>query len=152
MCFITSCSILHLGSLDSSEELRRGILSVSLGVVLDPPPKILAGPLHGELRLPLEFLVGERGVGGEIQNVTSSPGNDLVGKFAADNGVEGLDHLEDGAAATRAQVPGLDAGLVLAEVIESDEMAPCEVNDVDVVSDGSSVTRGVVCDGQSLLL
>ncbi|KND92431.1 putative quinone oxidoreductase [Tolypocladium ophioglossoides CBS 100239] len=143
----------HLGlGLDRRQQLRRGLLSVALGVVVHPSPQVLAGLFHGELRLPLELLVGQRRVGSQVQHVALSAGNDLVLEVAANDGAERLDHLEDGAAAAGAQVPGLDAGLVLAEVVEGDEVALCQVDNVDVVADGSSVARGVVYYGGSQLL
>ena len=52
--------------------------------------------------------------------------------------------MEDGAPFARSEVPGTYAGMVIAEVIEGDEMALCEVEDVDVVADGGAVFRGVV--------
>ncbi|POR37440.1 Putative quinone oxidoreductase [Tolypocladium paradoxum] len=138
--------------LDGRQKLGRGLLSVALGVVVHPSPQVLAGLLHGELRLPLELLVGQRRVGRQVQHIALSAGNHLVLEVAANDGAERLDHLEDGAAAARAQVPRLDAGLVVAEVVEGDEVAPGQVDDVDVVADGSSVARGLtVAKDQQLL-
>lgn len=57
---------------------------------------------------------------------------------------EGLDHVEDGAALPGAEVPGPDAGVLRAKVVEGDEVAFCEVEDVDVVADGGAVLRLVV--------
>lgn len=131
--------------LDSSQQLRRRLLSVSLGVVADPPPEVLAGLLHGELSLPLELLVGQLGVGSQVQDVTRSAGNDLVLQVAADDVAKSLDDLKDGAASAGAQVPGLDTGLLGAEVVEGLQVASSKIHDVDVVSDGGSVAGGVVC-------
>lgn len=113
-----SQALLRLGGLDGGEELGRGLLAVALRVVMDPAPQVLAGLLHGKLRLPVELLVGQRGVGRQVQNITRPAGDNLVLEVAADDGAEGIDHLEHGAAAAGAQVPGLDAGLLLAEVVE----------------------------------
>lgn len=107
-------------------------------------PEVVAGFLHGELGLPLQLGVGEGRVGGEIEDVTLSSRGDLVGKITADNLAESLDDLEDGAASARAQVPGLDTGLLLAEVVQSDKMASGKVDDVDVVSNGGAVSGFVV--------
>jgi hypothetical protein len=57
---------------------------------------------------------------------------------------ECVDHLENGASAAGAQVPGSDAGLGFAEVVEGCEMAFGEVDDVDVVADCGAVSGGVV--------
>lgn len=134
---------LSLG-LDGLDQLGGGFLAVALGVVVHPAPEVLAGLLHGELRLPVKLLVGQAGVGSQVEHVTGATVNNLIGKVAADDGAEGLDDLEDGAAAAGSQVPGLDAGLVLAEVLKGSKVALGEIDDVDVVTDGSAVTRFVV--------
>ena len=131
--------------LEGFEERGWWILLVPLGVVLHPPPKVGAGILQGELCLPLQLLVGQRWVGGKVEHVSESPVNDLVWQIAANDVAEGLDHLKDCASATGAQVPGLDAGLVLAEVVEGGQMATREVEDVNVVANGSAVLGGIVC-------
>jgi hypothetical protein len=136
--------ILSLGRLDSLQKLGRGILAVTLGVVLNPSPEVIAGLLHGELGLPVELLVGEGRVGSKIENVSLSSGTDLVGKIATDDLAEGLDNLKDSAATSGTQVPCLDTGLVLAQVVEGHQVTAGKVDNVDVVSDGSAVARGVV--------
>ncbi|KAJ6444934.1 LOW QUALITY PROTEIN: putative quinone oxidoreductase [Purpureocillium lavendulum] len=140
---LLDCDLLRL---DRVQQLRRGVLAVALGVVVDPAPQVLARLLHGELRLPLELLVGQRRVGRQVQDVTRSARDHLVGQVAADDGAKGLDHLEHGAAAAGAQVPGLDARLVLAQVVEGDEVAPRQVDDVDSVAvmsaDGAQKLNG----------
>ena len=134
---------LSLG-LDGLDQLGGGFLAVALRVVVHPAPEVLAGLLHGELRLPVKLLVGQAGVGSQVEHVTGATVNNLIGKVAADDGAEGLDDLEDGAATAGSQVPGLDAGLVLAEVLKGSKVALGEIDDVDVVTDGSAVTRFVV--------
>ncbi len=135
---------LDLGGLNRRHELGRGLLAVTLRVVADPAPQVLAGLFHGHLRLPLELGVGERGVGRQVKDIALATGDNFVGHLAADNLAKGLDHLKDGATAAGAQVPGLDAGLVLAEILEGSEMALGEVDNVDVVANGSSVVGRVV--------
>ena len=135
---------LRLGSLDSRHQLRRRFLAIALRVIVDPAPQVVASLFHSHLGLPLELLVGKARVGGKVENVALAAGDDFVGQLATDDGAKGLDHFKDGAAATRAQVPRLDTGLVFAEVVEGSEMALGEVDDVDVVADGSAVTGGVV--------
>ena len=71
-------------------------------------------------------------------------GGNLVGKFAAGGGGEGVDHLVHGAALSGAQVPGADTGVVGTEVVEGLEVAVGKVQDVDVVTDGGSVVGVVV--------
>lgn len=119
-------------------------MPVTLGVVLNPAPEVVASLLHGELRLPVELLVGQRGVRGKIEDIALSSGVDLVGEVTADDLAEGLDNLKDGAAAAGTQVPCLDTGLVLTEVVESDEVTAGKVDNVDVVADGGAVSGGVV--------
>lgn len=119
-------------------------MSVTLGVVADPFPEVVAGLLHSELGLPVELLVGEGGVGSEIENVSLSSRADLVGEIAANDLAEGLDDLKDSASTAGTQVPCLDTGLVLTQVVKSDKVAAGKVNNVNVVSNGSTVARGVV--------
>lgn len=119
-------------------------MSVTLGVVLDPAPEVVTGLLHGELRLPVKLLVGQGGVRGKIEDIALSSGVDLVGEVTADDLAEGLDNLKHGAATAGTQVPGLDTGLVLAEVVESDEVTTGKIDNVDVVADGGAVSGGVV--------
>lgn len=107
-------------------------------------PEVLTGLLHGELGLPFQLGVGEGRVGGEVEDVTLSSRSDLIRKITTDNLAEGLDDLKDGAASARAQVPGLDAGLLLSEVVQSNEMASGKVDNVDVISNGGAVSGFVV--------
>lgn len=53
---------------------------------------------------------------------------------------EGVDHLEDGAAAAGAEVPGSDSGLGVAEVVQCCEMTLGEIDDVDIVADCGTVS------------
>lgn len=71
--------------------------------------------------------------------------NNFIGKIAANNRAESLDHLKDSAAAPGAEVPGLDARLVVAQVFEGSEMSLGEIDNVDVIADGSAVVRRIVC-------
>lgn len=130
--------------LGSSQQLRWRLLAVPLGIVVHPPPQILASLFHRQLRLPVQLLIGKRRVRRKVENITLSPGYDLVGKITANDLAEGLDDLEDGAAAAGAQIPSLDAWLVLAEVVEGDKVALGEVENVDVVTNGGSVAGSVV--------
>lgn len=130
--------------LDSRQQLRRGLLSVALGVVRHPVPEILAGILQGQLRLPVELLVGARRVGSEIQNIALSARHNLVWQVTAHDLAEGIDHLENGAATSRAEVPCLETRLLLTQVVEGDQVATGKIDDVDVVTDGSSILGGVV--------
>lgn len=133
-----------LSSLELLQKFRRGLLSVSLGVVLGPPPEILARILERPLGLPAQLAVGAGRVGGEVEDVTGTAGRNHVGEIAADSGTKGLDHLEDSAALAGSEVPGAHAGVVLAEVVEGLEVAVGEVEDVDVVADSSAVVGGIV--------
>lgn len=137
-------SHLDLGRLDGIEKLGRGLLAVALGVVAHPAPQILAGLFHRLLRLPVELLVGERGVGRQVQDIALAAADNLVGKVAADDGAKGLDNVKDGAATSRAKVPGLDAGLAGAQVLQGGEMALGEVDDVNVVANCGAVLGSVI--------
>jgi hypothetical protein len=130
--------------LQSIKELLRRALAVSIGVVLSPAPEILAGVVESLLRLPSQLLQSEAGVGSQIENVALSALHDLIRQLPADGIAEGLDHFEHSAALASSQVPGLDTGTLLTEVVQSDEMALGKILDVDVVANGSSVLGGVV--------
>jgi hypothetical protein len=119
-------------------------LAVALGVVLGPAPEVLASLLESALSLPAKLGVGAGWVSGEVKNVTSTAGSNLVGQITANGGGEGTDHLVDSAALAGTQVPGTDTGVVGAEVVESLQVTISEVKDVDVVTDGSAVVGGIV--------
>lgn len=136
---------LSLTSLELLNKLLGRLLPVALRVVLGPAPQILARILECVLGAPAELGVGAGGVGGEVEDVAGAARGDFVWKVAADGGREGLDHFVDGASLAGAQVPGADAGVVLAEVVEGGEVAVGEVEDVDVVADGGAVFGVVVC-------
>lgn len=130
--------------LELSEQLSRGLLAVTLGVVLSPEPEILASLLEGTLSLPSELSVSAGGVGSEIEDIASTTGGNLVRLVLSDGGGEGADHLVDGAALSGTQVPGADTGVVGAEVFQGLEVAVCEIQNVDVIADGGSVVGSVV--------
>lgn len=130
---------LSLTSLNLLHKFLRRLLTVALRVVLSPAPEVGASILKSELGTPAELLVGAGGVGGEVEDVAGAARRDLVGQVAADRCAEGLDHIVDGAALAGAEVPGAHAGLLLAEVVERDEVAVGQVQDVDVVADGGAV-------------
>lgn len=145
---LSSLSNSGLASLELLNKLLRRLLPVTLRVVLSPAPQILASILKSELGTPAELGVGTGSVSGKVEDIACTAGSDFVGKVAADGGGEGLDHLVDGAALAGAQVPGADAGVVLAEVVEGCEVAVGEVEDVDVVADGGAVLGVVVWGGK----
>lgn len=130
--------------LQRSQQLRRGLLAVALGVVLGPEPEILAGLLEGTGRSPAKLLGGTGSVGSQVEDVTGTAGSDLVGKVTADSGAESANHLVDGGALTGTQVPGADTGVVGAEVVEGLQVAVSEIEDVDVVTDGGAIVGVVV--------
>lgn len=127
------------------QQLSRRLLTVTLGVILGPAPEILAGLLEGVFGGPAELGVGAGRVGSQVEDVTGATRGNLVGEVAAHGGGEGLDHLVDGGALAGAEVPGADAGVVLAQVVQGLQVAVGQVEDVDVVADGGAVVRGVVC-------
>jgi hypothetical protein len=112
-----------LARLQLLNELFRGLLPVTLRVILSPAPEILASILKRALGTPAELGVGAGSIGSKVENVTGTTRSDFVGKVAADSGGERLDHLVDGAASASTQVPGADTRVVLAEVVKSREVA-----------------------------
>ena len=127
------------------QQLGRRLLTVSLRVIARPAPEILASLLEGMFGLPAELGVSAGRVSGEVKNVTSATGGNLVGHLAADGVGEGGDHLVDGATLSGSQVPGAHTGVIAAEVVEGFEVAVGEIEDVDVVTDGGAVAGVVVC-------
>lgn len=138
--------------LQSIQQCCWRILAVTLRVVVDPSPQVCAGILHLQLGLPVQLLVGQAGVGREVENITLSALNHIVLQIAAHHGAECLDHLEHSAAATRAQVPSLETGLACAQVVERSQVTLGKIAHVNVVADGGSVTRGVVLAKNKQLL
>lgn len=126
------------------QQLGRRLLAVSLRVVPRPAPKILASLLEGALGLPAELGVCSGRVGREVEDVAVAARSNLVGELAADGSREGADHLVDGATLAGAQVPGADAGVVCAQVVEGLQVAVGKVEDVDVVANRGSVAGVVV--------
>lgn len=140
LLFISNSSSL----LDGVEQSLGRLLAVALRVVLGPLPQVLARLLECLLGLPVELRVGARRVGRQVEHITGAASDHLVRQVAADGVAESLDHVEDGAALAGAQVEGGDAGLLLAQVVQRDQVAAREVLDVDVVTDGGAVVRLVV--------
>ena len=136
--------LLTLGRLDIGEELRWWFLTVALRVVVDPSPQVLAGLLHGQLRLPVELLVGQRRVCREIEHIALSAAFHLVLQITTDDLAEGIDNLVDGASTARSQIPCLYARLLFAEVIEGEQVTLGKVDDVDVIADGGAIAGRVV--------
>ena len=121
------------------QQLRWRALPIPLRIILRPPPQILTRVLQRPLRLPPQLLVRLFRVRRQVQHVPGPPSDDFIGQVSAYGGAEGFDHVKDGAAFACAEVPGSDAGMVIAEVVEGDEVALGEVEDVDVVADGGAV-------------
>ena len=117
---------------------------VALRVVLGPLPQVIAGVLESQLRLPAQLLVCECGVGSQVQDIAGAPLDDLVSKVAANGVAESLDHVEHGGAPAGAQVPRLDARVVLTEVVQGNEVTLGQVQNVNVVANGRAVLGGVV--------
>lgn len=139
-----SCQPVNL-LLKLSKKLSRGLLAVTLGVILSPEPKVLTSLLESALGLPAQLGVSPSRVSSEVEHVTSTTRSNLVGLVLADGSGESTDHLVDCAALTGAQVPGAHTGVVGAQVVQSLEVAVCEIQNVDVVADGGTVVGGVVC-------
>lgn len=126
------------------DELLRWLLSVSLRVILRPPPQIVAGILERSLRLPAKLLVRACWVGRQIEDVSRSSTNDFVWKVPANRMTERLDHVVNRAALAGSQIPGPNSRVVASQMVQSNQVAFCKVENVDVVANGRSVFRGVV--------
>ena len=103
-------------------------------------------------RLPTQLGLGPRRVGIGLSNVASASVDDLVGEVVTDRPLERVDHLEDGRAVTRAEVPRVDGGISRSEAVQGGDVPGCEVLDMDVVAHSRAVRRRVVAaiDGQLL--
>lgn len=126
------------------QQLLWRTLPIPLRVILRPPPQILTRILQCSLSFPSQLLIGSLRIRRQIQHVSSPPPHNLIWQLFPHGSTERLDHVENGASLARPEVPGAHAGLVVAEVVEGDEVALCEVEDVDVVADGGAVVGGVV--------
>ena len=114
---------LSLGGWYSVQQLRGRLLAVALRVVADPAPQVIASLLHGQLGLPLKLLVGQSRVGSQVKDIALAATYDFIWQIAADDFAESLDDLKNSAATSRAQVPGLDSRLLLAKVVEGNQVA-----------------------------
>lgn len=83
-------------------------------------------------------------VGGEIQDVPCTSADDGEGQAAAHCSAESFDHMEDCTAFSCAKVPGADAGVVIAQMLERNEVTLGEVEDVDIVADSGTVRGSVI--------
>lgn len=92
----------------------------------------------------MQLLVSESGVRGQIQDVTLATLRDLVREITAHDIGKGLYHFKYGGSLAGTEVPGFDAGLVLAEVLERDFVALGEIENVDVIADCGAVLGGIV--------
>lgn len=111
--------------LELLQQLSRGLLSVTLRVVLRPAPQILAGLLEGAMGLPAELRVGAGWVSGQVENITGTARSDLIREVTANSRGEGADHLVDGAATSSSQVPSTDTGVVRTQVVQGLEVTIC---------------------------
>lgn len=126
------------------EELLGRLLSVSLRIVLRPSPKVRTGVFKGKLGFPPQLLVCSSWVCGQIEDVASSSADDLVWQVTTHGVAKSLDHVENGAALAGTEVPGADTGVLGAEVVQGDEMAFCQIQDMNVVANGGAVLGLVV--------
>jgi hypothetical protein len=99
------------------------LLPVSIRIILSPVPQVSTRILQRELRLPAQLRVGECGIGSEVEYVTVSSRGDLVWQVSANDVAKSLDHVKDGGAFTRAQIPGFYTRMLLAEVVERRQVA-----------------------------
>ena len=126
------------------QQFLRRTLPVALGIVLGPAPQVLARLLDAALRLPAQLLIRARRVRRQVQDIARATRHHLVRQVAAHRFPKRLDHVEDRRALAGAEVPGAHARVVRAQVVERDEVALGQVEDVDVVADGGAVVRVVI--------
>jgi len=84
------------------------------------------------------------GVGGKVEHVSGAAADYLVCEFVADRFAECFDDFVDGGADLSTQVPCADTGLLVPEVVEREQVTLCKIENVDVVTDGGSVSAVVV--------
>lgn len=138
--------------LQLSQQLGRRLLTVTLGVVLGPEPEILTSILKSASGGPAKLVGSTVGIGSQVKDITITTGSNLVSKVTTDSSGESLDHLVDGRALTSTQVPGTNTGVVGAQVVEGLQVTISQVENVDVVTDGSAVVGVVVITEDEQLL
>ena len=138
--------------LQFDEQFPRRILSIPLRIVFRPAPQIPTRVFQRMLGRPAQLLIGEGRVGGEVEHIARSASDDLIGHFSADGDAKGFDHLQDGTSSSGPEVPCSHARAAVAEIVERHEVAPGEVEDVDVIADGGAVFGGVVVAEDEQLL
>jgi hypothetical protein len=147
---------------------RKGtnLAAVALRVLLLEVPEISAHLLESFLRQEAELLLGLRGVGSQIGDVTGSTlsvvalsrgiyhcspsADNLVLVLESGRLCHGGNHLEDAHALSSAQVERSVQPVFLGERgedpigfverVEREDVAVCQVHDVEIVSDAGSIT------------
>src|SRR5579875_920733 len=122
-----------------------GVLE-AVGVPALPPPGVGTRLLDAQLRPPPEDVGGQRRVGVAGGDVTGPAADDLVGDAPARRLFEGGDELEHRRAPAGAEVDGFGRAR-LGQVVEGGQVAPGQVDDVDVVPDAGAVYGDVVGPG-----
>jgi len=125
--------------LELVQQLLRRLLAVTLRVVLCPLPQVLTRLFQRLLRFPVELGISSRRVSSKVEHITRPALNNLIWQLPANSSTKSFDHLEDCRAFPCAEIPGPDTRMLFAEVIERDEMASCQVIDVDIISDRSAI-------------
>lgn len=113
-------------------------------IVANPFPEIFASIFKREFCLPVELLVCACRIGSQIQNIARSSLDDVELERLAGDLAECVNHLKDSAAASRSKVPCSDTRLLLSEVVEGCEMTLGEIDYVDVITNGGTVSGRVV--------
>lgn len=126
------------------QQFFRRTLPVPLRVILGPSPQIVTCIFQRSLCLPAQFFIGSFRISRQIQHVSCSPTHNLIRQLSTHRMAKSLDDIEDRAPLSRPQVPRSDARMVIAQVIECDEVALREVENVYVVADGGAVVGGIV--------
>jgi hypothetical protein len=112
-----------------------------------PEPEVLARLFKCPLGLPAKLLVCTRGIRSQIQHIAWTSRGDLVWKLTTHSSGKSVDHLENSAAFTSAQIPGTDARTVLAQVVKGFEVAGGEVKDMYVVTNSGAITGRIIYNG-----
>lgn len=126
------------------EQLLRRLLAITLRVVLGPLPQIDTRVLERLLRLPSKLVIGTLCLCCKVEHVTSTTPDNVVFELFATGGLESVNHIIHGRASAGAQVPRAHTGLLVANIVEGDQVTTRKVMDVQVVPDSGTVLGIVV--------
>ena len=116
---------------------------VAIGVVLLPVPAVGTHLLDAVLSHPAQLILGLGGIGIALGDIAGAAGIDHIGELLAAGLLKGMDDIQHAVAVAGAQVADEQAAVGL-QLLDGADMAPGQVNHMDVIAHAGAVGGGVV--------